>query len=236
MFLLPALSALGASFVSLIVLFLLSKLIGNRQISELSLFDYINSITIGSIAAELASSDDMEDFVRCLVAMLIFGISTFVMAIVSNKSKRLRSLLEGKPIILMKDGKFYREGLKKARVDLDEFLSYCRTQGYFDLADINTALIESNGKISIIPSCSAKPLTVGDTEVVTSQEHIHSVVVSDGRIIEENLLTLKKNAEWLKKELAARGYNKEKIFLATLSADGKLTIFETSENPPDSAV
>jgi uncharacterized membrane protein YcaP (DUF421 family) len=72
--------------------------------------------------------------------------------------------------------------------------------------------------------------------VVTSQEHIHSVVVSDGRIIEENLLTLEKNAEWLKKELAARGYNKEKIFLATLSADGKLTIFETSENPPDSAV
>lgn len=236
MFLLSILGALGTSSVSLIVLFILSKLIGNREISQLSLFDYINSITIGSIAAELAFSDDIEDFVRCLVAMIFFGISTFVMAIISNKSKRLRKILEGRPIILMKDGKIYRSGFKKARLDMDEFLGYCRTQGYFDLSDVNTALMESNGKISIIPFSCAKPLTVGDTEVTKNQEHIHSVVVSDGRIIEENLFLLGKNHEWLKKELAARNYKKEDIFLATLNSDGKLTIFETNENLPDSAL
>ncbi len=232
MFLFSVLGVLGTSFISLTVLFLLSKLIGNRQISELSLFDYINSITIGSIAAELASADDTEDFVKCLVAMVFFGIATFIMAVISNKSKRLRNLLEGKPIVLMKDGKIYRSGFKKARIDMDEFLGYCRTQGYFDLADVNTALIEANGKISIIPSSAAKPLTVSDAFLTANQEHIHSVIISDGRVIEKNLLALGRNAEWLKKELAARNYTEEKIFLATLSSDGKLTIFEDNENSP----
>lgn len=218
---------LCASVVSLIVLFALSRLIGNRQISELSLFDYINSITIGSIAAELAASDNLNDSLRFLTAMVFYGIITMVLAVIANKSKKARSVLEGKPIVLMKDGKMYRDGFKKAHLDINEFQADCRLLGYFDLSSIDTALIEANGKISILPAAAKQPLTVEAAGVTSTQEHIRTNVVADGRILSENLHLVGRDNAWLSSELKSRNLSPEDVFLATTEDGTELKIFTT---------
>ena len=216
---------LCASAVSLIVLFALSRLIGNRQISELSLFDYINSITIGSIAAELAASDNLNDSLRFLTAMVFYGIITMVLAVIANKSKRARSVLEGKPIVLMKDGKMYRDGFKKAHLDINEFQADCRLLGYFDLSSIDTALIEANGKISILPSAAKQPLTVEAAGATSTQEHMRINVIADGRILSENLHLVSRDDAWLSSELKSRNLSPEDVFLATTEDGTELKIF-----------
>ena len=137
------------SVVSMAVLFLLTKLMGYRQMSQMSLFDYINGITIGSIAAELAT--DLENMWKPLTAMAVYAMLTWGMSIIGMRSNRCRKYLDGTPTIIMENGRLYRKNMKKAKVDLSEFLVMCREQGYFDLNEIQTAVFETNGKISILP-------------------------------------------------------------------------------------
>ena len=221
------------SVVSMGVMLAISKLIGNRQISELSIFDHINSITIGSIAAELASSDNLQDTIRFLVATVIYGTATFLFAYITNKIPRLRPLFEGEPIILMSGGKIDRAAFAKARLDVNEFLSQCRLLGYFDPSQIDTAVIEAGGKMSVIPKSYCKPLTVGDAGLVVNQEHPSVVLISDGRIIEKNLRFIGKDTEWLAGELALAGENTQEVFLAIYTEEGFKIIPNIPQNPED---
>ena len=108
------------SVVSLVVLFLLTKLMGYRQMSQMSLFDYINGITIGSIAAELATN--LEDYHRPLTAMIIYGLVTVLLSLLTEKSICVRRFVNGKPLVLLHHGTLYEKNLKKAKIDLNEFL------------------------------------------------------------------------------------------------------------------
>ena len=129
------LKVLGTSVASIVALFLLAKLMGNKQISQLSMFDYIVGITIGSIAAEMAT--DLESPLRSLLAMVVYGLLAFFISVLTSKSLRARRVITGRPILLMSDGKIYRDNLKRARLDLTEFLALCRVSGYFDLSAIS---------------------------------------------------------------------------------------------------
>ncbi|MGN0564242.1 MAG: DUF421 domain-containing protein, partial [Candidatus Heritagella sp.] len=129
-FLILCLTALG----SFAVLFLIAKFIGHKQIAQLDFFDYITGITIGSIAAEMAT--ELEEPWKPLIAMLIYGGVTVLLSVISHKFPRSRKYLNGTPTILMDHGKLYRENLKKAKLDLSEFMVLCRQQGYFDLTSI----------------------------------------------------------------------------------------------------
>ena len=133
------LTALG----SLAALFLLTKLSGNKQVSQMNLFDYVMGITIGSIAAEMAS--ELESPLRPLWAMVVYGLTAWGIALLTNRSIRVRRFITGKPLILMDSGVIYRKNLRRARMDLNEFLMYCRVSGYFDLNQIQTAILEHNG-------------------------------------------------------------------------------------------
>ena len=145
---------------SLAALFLLAKLIGNRQLSEMNLFDYINGITIGSIAAEMATSLE-TDFRQPLLAMVIYGLATVLIDILTSKSMKMRKLFTGETLLLLDRGKLYRKNFARARLDMDEFLAQCRVNGYFDLGQIQTAVMEPNGRLSILPRTDARPATPG---------------------------------------------------------------------------
>ena len=121
------------------VLFLVAKFIGHKQISQLDFFDYITGITIGSIAAEMAT--ELEEPWKPLTAMLLYGGVTLLLSVISNKFPRSRKYLNGTPTILMDHGKLYYENLKKAKLDLSEFMVMCRQQGYFDLTSIQTTVL-----------------------------------------------------------------------------------------------
>ncbi len=227
----------AAAIVSVGIMFLIAKLVGYRQISDLSMYDYINSITLGSIAADLAISPTLDTAVYCVIGMVVYGTFTLLFSVVSAKSKRARQVIEGSPLVLMQNGQLYRESFKKAKLDLDEFLSICRVQGYFDPFNIDTALLEANGNISIIPKPSEKPVVISDLNLTAPKEKICSNVIMDGRILSENLSVAGYNEDWLKKELKTVGYNSsDKIFLAYINKDGKLNVFPCNDEEKRSSL
>lgn len=220
-FLTLCLTALG----SFGALFLVAKFIGHKQIAQLDFFDYITGITIGSIAAEMAT--ELEEPWKPLIAMAIYGGVTLLLSIVSNKVPRLRKYLNGTPTILMDHGKLYRENLKKARLDLSEFMVMCRQQGYFDLTSIQTAVFEYNGKLTILPVSSQRPATPNDMNLAPEQELLFTELIMDGRILEDNLKRMGLDMTWLDKQLKERHVSSPKeVFLAVCDRNLKFVLYE----------
>ena len=162
--------------ISLTVLFLLAKLMGNKQMSELNMFDYINGITIGSIAAELATGE-FTDIYDGVMAMVIYSLIAIMLTFLSQKSLLLRRFITGKSIIIYDNGKFYNKNLSTAKIDINEILVMCRSKGYFNFDEIQTVILESNGQLSILPKDKKRPLTPDDMKITVLQSGVDAVVV-----------------------------------------------------------
>ncbi len=186
-------------FISFGTLFLLAKLMGHKQIAQLDFFDYITGITIGSIAAEMAT--ELEEPWKPFVAMLVYGGATLLLSITAIKFPRTRKYLNGTPTILMNNGKIYQQNMKKAKLELSEFLLMCRQQGYFDLSNIQTAIFECNGKLTILPVSAQRPLTPNDMNLSPAQDLIFTELIMDGRILGNNLERMGLNVQWLDRQL-----------------------------------
>ena len=223
-FLILCLTTLG----SFGILFLVAKFVGHKQIAQLDFFDYITGITIGSIAAEMAT--ELEQPWKPLVAMIIYGGITLLLSFLTNKFPRCRKYLNGTPTILMDHGKLYRENLKKAKLDLSEFMVMCRQQGYFDLTSIETAIFEYNGKLTILPVSQKRPVTPEDMKLLPMQETMMAEVIIDGRVLDENLHRMGVDAAWLTHKLRAQGVSDPKeVFLGLCDAQKELTLYKMSE-------
>jgi len=215
-------------------MFIIAKLVGYRQISEISMFDYINSITLGSIAADLAISENLKEATYCIIAMTVFGAFTVIFALISIKSKTARRILVGEPIVLMSTGKLYQNSLKKARLDLDEFLSMCRAAGYFNPAKIDTAILEPTGKLSVIPSASEKTITPNDMKIPSKQEGMCADLIKDGKIQNGNLRRRGLSEKWLNENLKLQGIKSEtEILLATVDIENNLSVFQKCNTKKD---
>lgn len=220
-FLTLCLTALG----SFAALFIIAKFIGRKQVSQLDFFDYITGITIGSIAAEMAT--ELEEPWKPLIAMIIYGSVTLLLSSVTIKIPRVRKFLNGTPTILMDHGKLYRENLKKSKLDLSEFMVLCRQQGYFDLTDIQTAVFEYNGKLTILPVSSQRPATPNDLNLAPEQELLFTELIMDGRVLDENLSRMGLNRVWLEKQLKASGVQSaDEVFLAVCDRNLKFVLFK----------
>ena len=180
-------------------LFLVAKFIGHKQIAQFDFFDYITGITIGSIAAEMAT--ELEQPWKPLTAIVIYGGVTLLLSVISNKFTRTRKYINGTPTILMDRGKLYYDNLKKAKLDLSEFMVMCRQQGYFDLTSIQTAVFEYNGKLTILPVSSQRPATPADMNLSPAQELLFTELIMDGRILDDNLRRMGLDLNWLDKQL-----------------------------------
>lgn len=210
---------------SFAVLFLSAKLIGHKQIAQLDFFDYITGITIGSIAAEMAT--ELEEPWKPMIAMVLYGGITLALSLISSRFPRSRKYLNGTPTILMDHGKLYYENLKKARLDLSEFLVLCRQQGYFDLTTIQTAIFEYNGKLTILPVTTQRPVTPQDLDLSPDQELIFTELIMDGRILEDNLHRMGLDRTWLDKQLKQRHISSAKeVFLAVCDRNLKFVLFK----------
>ncbi len=228
------LQVLITSAVSLAVLFLLTKLMGNKQVSQLSMFDYIIGISIGSIAAEMAT--ELENPENPLAAMIVYGVIAFLVSVISQRSVKVRKVMSGRPLVIMDNGIIYRENLKKARIDLSDFLTQCRTSGYFDLNQIQTAVMEYNGAISFLPVSKYRPATPSDMDIQPEQEYLQITVIMDGHINKSNLKLSGNNEVWLTKQLHLQGYNNPSdVLLALCDNNNKLTVFpmDVKNDPAD---
>lgn len=208
------------SIGSIITLFILTKILGDREMSELSMFDYINSITIGSIAAEMATSLE-GDFLKPLVAMLVYTAVSFTISYLTCKSIKVRRFFEGHTLLLYQNGQIYEKNLLKAKIDVNEFLSMCRVSGYFNLEEIHSAYLESNGKLSILPISANRPVTPADLNINVTQEFPLASVILDGHILNDNLKSTGKDEKWIAKQLTAQGVKDIKeVMLATCDNTG----------------
>ena len=211
---------------SFAVLFVLMRLNGKRQISQLSAFDYINGITIGSIAAEMAT--ELEDFWKPLLAMVLYALLTLLVSVLTDKSRRFRYLATGKPQVLLEDGVFHRESFKGGHIDLDEFLSRSRLAGYFRVSDIKLAILEPCGDISFLPYDRCRPATPEDLGKAPTSSAAPIAVVGDGKILSERLSSAGISEGTVKEKLAAEKIDLSDVFLATCDENGELQIYLTA--------
>ncbi len=210
---------------SFAALFILTKLMGKRQMSQLSMFDYVVGISIGSIAAEMATSLD-GPFTRPLTAMVVYALLSILTAFIINKSLPARKKIEGMPVILFDNGRIYRENFKKNKVDLDEFLMMCRNMGYFNLNAIQTVVLEQNGTLSVLPKAVERPASPKDLNLFPSQDKLVTNVIMDGEIMHSNLLLSGHDERWLKEGVANQGAKSiEDIFLATVDSSDMLNVY-----------
>lgn len=216
---------IGTSFLSVISLFLIAKIMGHKQLAQLDFFDYICGITIGSIAAEL--STELEAPWKPLTSLVIYGGVAVILSLITHKIPLSRKFINGSPSIILDNGKLYRKNMKKAKIDLSEFMVMCREQGYFDLTDIQTAVLESNGQLSILPTSIKRPSTPEDLNLEPEPAHINTEIIMDGRIMKENLKRMGTDEIWLQKELKKQGYkNAKEIFLGVCDNNLKVTLFK----------
>lgn len=210
-------------------MFLIAKLMGHRQISQLDAFDYITGITLGSIAAELAT--ELENPMRPVIAMAVYGLLTLLMNQITLRRNRSRKFIEGTPTILFHNGKLYRQNLKKAKLDLSEFMVLCRQQGYFDLSQVYSVVFEHNGSLSILPREADRPATPKDLGQNPQQSTFFTEVIMDGRVLKENLHRLGKEEKWLQKQLEDQGYHTHReIFLGLCDQNDTLTLYPPCED------
>ena len=204
---------------------------GKKQVSELSLFDYVIGISIGNYTAEMVMNFDYQ-YINGIIAILTFGIISYLVSILTMKSMSLRRFSIGVPTIIIDEGKISLEALKKAKLDINDFLEQCRGEGYFDVSEISSAILEVNGKISILPKRDYQVPTLKDLKIKANKEYLSVNVIIDGNLMENNLKNSNKNKAWLDKELEKQGYNGYKnILLATITNDS-LNIFDKDTKTP----
>lgn len=219
------LKIVSLSFGSLVILFILTKLMGNREMSQLTMFDYIVGITIGSIAAEMSTSLE-SNFMEPVVAMIVYGLVTVFISYITCKSLSLRRFFTGRARILLDNGKLYRKNFKSAKIDLNDFLMECRINGYFNLSDIQTAILEPNGRVSFLPKSLKRPATPEDLNLSPSIENVVINVILDGVLLKENLAKTGNNINWLENNLKEQGINDiKKVFLATCDNQSNLSVY-----------
>lgn len=211
------------SLFFLVVLFLITKWLGKKQISQLSFFEYVTGITIGNIGAELATKVE-GNIVHGVLSILVFALAPFIAGILSMKSKLFRDLVEGKATVFIKDGKILEENLKKEKYTTDELLWLLRSKDVFDISTVEFALLEANGDFSALLKKENKPLTPKDLNMKVTSVKESQTVIMDGKILDEPLSTIGLNRNWLNTELNKLGVLLENVFLGQANSNGELTV------------
>lgn len=220
----------------LIILFFITKMMGKKQISELNFFDYVVGITIGSIAADI-SLDIEKNMIAGIVALFIYGFISYIISFVSIKSILARRFFIGVPTVLVEKGKIIESGLKKSKIDVNDLLMEARENDYFNLDEIDYALMEVNGNISFLPKEKEKPVTKRDMKIKCSNEGLTVNAIIDSKYMVNNMKAINKDKEWLDHELKVNGYdNYDNILLATIDNNYKVTIYEKNVKPDKNTV
>ncbi len=220
----------------LVILFLLAKLMGKKQVSQLNLFDYIIGITMGSIAADI-SLDIEKDLWAGTFSLAIYAVSSYVISVCSMKSIAIRRLFCGVPTLIMEKGKIIESGLRKGKIDINDLQEEARSQGYFKLEDIDYAVMESTGRVSFLLKTDLEPVTKKDMKIKSKDQGLVANIVIDGNFMENNIRAMNKDISWVEKQLKVLGYSDlEKILLATLDNNEKIVVYEKNVNPEKNSV
>ena len=186
---------------SVVALFIVAKLLGKRQIAQLEFVDYIIGISIGSIAAEMATDVNEKPLYYYLIAIAIYFLFDIIINWIGNKAPCLKHFFKGKPLTIIYEGKINYKNLKRSKLSVNDIISLAREQGYFDILDIEYAVFENSGQLSVMPKGNLRPTVAQDFDIEIEPSGLPYYLITDGRISYSTLKELNKNKEWLMKKL-----------------------------------
>ena len=206
------------------VLLFLARLIGRKLISRITFFDFIVGVTLGSLAVRIALGSE-DSMILGVLSAIIITILVIVTDYLSIGSLRFTKLIDGEPIVLISNGRILDYNLKKVRITINKLMMQLREKDIFNIADVEFAVIESDGQLTVIPKPNKEPVTTGDLNIKTNYKGLTTDVIIDGKIMADNLISIKHDEQWLMKQL--RTYNVkavEEVFYGGIDTSGNLYI------------
>lgn len=214
--------------VSFVVLFIIAKLLGKKQIAELSFTDYVIGISLGSITAEWAINYQ-EPWYYYAVPAVIFTILSLIVVFAGRTMPIFKKILIGTPITIISDGQIDYKNLSKSKLTINDILGMCRNKGYFDINQIAYAVFETTGDLSIMPKSNQKPIVAQDMGLTLPPPSIPQVVIIDGKIYWDGLKSIAKDEQWLLNEIGNPSKEELKGILLAMYDNGKVIVQEKNK-------
>jgi uncharacterized membrane protein YcaP (DUF421 family) len=211
------------TLLAAVALFLITKLLGKRQVSQMSMFEYVTGITIGSLAAYISLDLDAQWYLG-IVAISVWALVSLGTEFLQIKSKMMRDFIDSKGRVLIKDGKILEDNMKKERLTTDELMEQLRKKMAFKVADVEFAIMEPSGDINVLLTRENQPLTPKHLGIKVGPEQEPQAVIMDGKIMDEPLATIGLSREWLNTELEKLGVAIENVFLGQVDSYGQLYV------------
>ncbi|MDD3232264.1 MAG: DUF421 domain-containing protein [Clostridia bacterium] len=219
------------SLFAFATLFIISKILGKKQVAQLEFSDYVVGISIGSIAANMATETELPIY-TFIIAMALFGGLDLFLTLIARKSKSLKLFIKGRPLIIIEDGKMNFKNIVKSKLDINEIIAQCRNKGYFFIDDIAYCIFEISGDFSILPKSNTRPIVAEDLNIKEKPAEMQKEIIIDGKIRESELEKINKTKEWALKKLKIKNKSELKnIFLATYDDEtDKLLVHYKNQN------
>lgn len=219
--------------VFFLVLLILTRLMGRKEISQMTFFNFVSAMSIGTIAGSVVISPNIS--IRTgVIALAGWSVITIALGFIDIKSKKARRLIEGGPTIVIKDGMIMEKALRKTQLDIDALKAMLREKNVFSLTDVAYAIFETDGKLSVMKKEEKQAEIKADMNVTQTQKvtfPIATEVISDGVINQSNLSKLNLDKNWLDKQLQQSGIlSISDVFYAEVQKDGTLYIDNRNDN------
>ncbi|NOU96877.1 DUF421 domain-containing protein [Paenibacillus sp. LMG 31456] len=219
------------TLIGFLVLLLLARMLGKKQLSQFTFFTYITGITLGNIAGELVLNRDIK-MIDGITGLTVWALLTLGIEYVSLKSSKARVLLDGEPTIVIKNGKILEKAMASSRLNMDDLSMLLRDKNIFSVREVDYAILEPNGKLSVLKKQEEENATKKDLQIPLKQRlYLPSELIVDGKIVARNLKELKLNQDWLEHQIKLSGVQSvEEVFFAELQSDGSVYVDKKIEN------
>ena len=219
--------AFNIIFRTLIIYFIvliLMRVMGKREIGQISTFDFVVAVIIAELAT-LPMEQDHKPLWEGLLPMFVVVAAEIALSYIALKSLTFRYLMDGRPSIVIQNGRIDDKEMRKCRYNVNDLLAQLREKGVANINDVEFAILEASGKLSIIFKSQKRPLTPEDIGISTPYEGVSVPLIMEGKIILENLNKVNLDQEWLLKELPLKGCrNVKEVFFASLDSLGNLFV------------
>lgn len=218
------------TLLSFFSILFITRILGRQQVAQLTVHEYINGITFGSIAATLATDLNENTWVH-LIGLFLFGALTYLMSYISLKNRSLSKVIQGEPILVIQDGHILEKNLSRFHYTVDDLTHLLRKKDVFNVSDVKYAILETTGEISVVKVAQKENVKVGDMSLNTNQEELNTDIIVTGNIIYENLKKRNLSSKWLMGELKKlRVKDIKDIYYATLDKNNQIYLDYLDDN------
>ena len=209
------------SVMAAFTMLILTRALGKKQVSQLNFFEYILGITVGSIAASMSTNLNNRPLAE-LAALITWIALAFALETISLKSRKLSKLIDGEPLILIENGKIMEDKMALARYSFVDLVEQLREKDVFSLSDVEFAVLETDGTLSVLKKSQAQPVTPADINLSCEYQGLSVELISEGTILKQNLEQIGRDEKWLREELKKRGLRLEQVAFGIQDTKGRL--------------